>query len=151
MAARALLCSSSKRKQACTSTKRRRPIKSPPRAGLNLLLVGMGPSRRLRASPAGCRGFRKAFFAPPNVLARWQVMIHARRPGQLARAKGHRHARRLPQAVLCACVACKGCMGGSEMIRNYAVWIIYGYIDAANSYNYIQRYIIIYSKIRIII
>ena len=37
------------------------------------------------------------------------------------------------------------------MIRNYAVWIIYGYIDAANSYNYIQRYIIIYSKIRIII
>ena len=55
------------------------------------------------------------------------------------------------KAVLCACVACKGCIGGSEMIRNYAVWIIYGYIDAANSYNYIQRYIIIYSKIRIII
>ena len=31
------------------------------------------------------------------------------------------------KAVLCACVACKGCMGGSEMIRNYAVWIVYGY------------------------
>ena len=112
MAARALLWSSSKRKQACTSTKRRRPIKSPPRAGLNLLLVGMGPSRRLRASPAGCRGFRKAFFAPPNVLARWQVMIHARRPGQLARAKGHRHARRLPQgSIVCLC-GMQGVHGG---------------------------------------